>query len=87
MAARRDLLTGTLRDHAPTAHLEAVPQGWLNLWVRLPDTTDLARLVRDCEAAGVITAPGNEWFPAEPTGSLRLNYSGPNTGPSGTGHA
>lgn len=43
--------------------------------------------VRDCEAAGVITAPGNEWFPAEPTGSLRLNYSGPNTGPSATGHA
>jgi len=81
LAARRDLLAGALRDHAPTAHLEAVPQGGLNLWVRLPDTTDLARLVRDCETVGVIIAPGNEWFPAEPTGPhLRLNYSGPNPG-------
>ncbi|WP_158884863.1 PLP-dependent aminotransferase family protein [Amycolatopsis anabasis] len=81
LAARRDLLTGALREHAPTAHLEAVPRGGLNLWVRLPDTTDLARLVRDCETAGVIVAPGDEWFPAEPTGPhLRLNYAGPNPG-------
>jgi DNA-binding transcriptional MocR family regulator len=81
LAARRDLLAEALREHVPTAHLEAVPQGGLNLWVRLPDTTDLARLVRDCETRGVIIAPGNEWFPAEPTGPyLRLNYSGPNPG-------
>ena len=58
-----------------------MPQGGLNLWVRLPDATDLTRLVRDCETAGVILAPGNEWFPAEPAGPyLRLNYSGPNPG-------
>ncbi|WP_149179530.1 PLP-dependent aminotransferase family protein [Streptomyces sp. TRM49041] len=81
LAARRDLLIGALREHAPTARLEAVPQGGLNLWLRLPDNTDLARLVRDCETAGVIIAAGNEWFPAEPTGAyLRLNYSGPNPG-------
>ncbi|WP_219417863.1 aminotransferase-like domain-containing protein [Pseudonocardia nigra] len=81
LAARRDLLVAALREHAPTARLEAVPQGGLHLWVRLPDTTDLARLVRDCETAGVVIAPGDEWFPAEPTGAyLRLNYSGPNPG-------
>lgn len=81
LAARRDLLIGALREHAPAVRLEAVPQGGLNIWVRLPDTTDLARLVRDCETAGVVIAPGNEWFPAEPTGAyLRLNYSGPNPG-------
>jgi DNA-binding transcriptional MocR family regulator len=79
LAARRDVLTEALREHVPAAHVEAVPQGGLNLWVRLPDATDLVRLVRDCEAAGVIVAPGDEWFPAEPTGRyLRLNYSGPN---------
>jgi DNA-binding transcriptional MocR family regulator len=79
LAARRDVLTAALAEHVPQAHLEVVPQGGLNLWVRLPDTTDLTRLVRDCEAAGVIIAPGDEWFPAEPTGRyLRLNYSGPN---------
>lgn len=81
LAARRDLLVGALREHAPALRLEAVPEGGLNLWVRLPDATDLTRLVRDCETAGVVIAPGNEWFPAEPTGAyLRLNYSGPNPG-------
>lgn len=81
LAARRDLLLGALREHVPAARVEAVPQGGLNLWVRLPDTTDVARLVRDCETAGVVVAAGDEWFPAEPTGAyLRLNYSGPNPG-------
>jgi DNA-binding transcriptional MocR family regulator len=81
LAARRDLLVDALREHAPTVSLGALPQGGLNLWARLPDTTDLARLVRDCEAAGVVVAPGDEWFPAEPIGAyLRLNYSGPNPG-------
>ncbi|MDA3645655.1 PLP-dependent aminotransferase family protein [Saccharopolyspora indica] len=81
LAARRDLLVAALREHVPAAHLEAVPQGGLNLWVRLPDATDLPRLARDCEAAGVIIAPGDGWFPAEPTGPyLRINYAGPNPG-------
>ncbi|MGW2092547.1 aminotransferase-like domain-containing protein [Promicromonospora sukumoe] len=81
LAGRRDLLLGALREHVPAASVEAVPQGGLNLWVRLPDTTDLERLVRDCETAGVVVAAGDEWFPAEPTGAyLRLNYSGPNPG-------
>jgi DNA-binding transcriptional MocR family regulator len=81
LAARRDLLAEALREHLPDAHLEALPQGGLNLWVRLPDNTDLPRLVRDCETRGVIVAPGDEWFPAEPTGPyLRLNFSGPNPG-------
>lgn len=78
LAARRDLLVDALREHAPTVHLEAVPRGGLNLWLRLPDDTDLHQLARDCEALGVIIAAGDEWFPAEPAGRyLRLNYSGP----------
>ncbi|MCQ4043742.1 PLP-dependent aminotransferase family protein [Streptantibioticus rubrisoli] len=81
LATRRDLLVNALRDHVPGARLEAVPRGGLNLWLQLPDTTDLPRLVRDCETASVVIAPGNEWFPAEPTGVyLRLNYAGPNPG-------
>ncbi|TFB92295.1 MULTISPECIES: PLP-dependent aminotransferase family protein [unclassified Cryobacterium] len=79
LAARRDLLVDALHDFAPIAHLEAVPKGGLNLWVRLPDTTDLPTFVRDCESSGVRVAPGNEWFPAEQTGAyIRLNFSGPN---------
>jgi DNA-binding transcriptional MocR family regulator len=79
LASRRDLLIQSLTEYAPTAHLEAVPPGGLNLWIRLPDGTDLPRLVRDCQDARVIVAAGDEWFPAEPTGKyLRLNYSRPN---------
>jgi DNA-binding transcriptional MocR family regulator len=79
LGARRDLLVAAVRDHVPRADLEHVPAGGLNLWLRLPDGTDLARLATDCEAAGLIIAPGTEWFPAEPTGPfVRLNYAGPN---------
>ncbi|WP_280396830.1 PLP-dependent aminotransferase family protein [Nocardia carnea] len=81
LATRRDLLLTALRDHVPAARPELVPRGGLHLWVRFPERTDLARLVADCDAAGVIVAPGDEWFPAEPTGAyLRLNFSGPNPG-------
>ncbi|GAB3456814.1 PLP-dependent aminotransferase family protein [Streptomonospora sediminis] len=81
LAARRDLLADALRRHAPAAVPESVPPGGLNLWVRLPDGTGLARFVRDCASAGAVVAPGDEWFPAEPTGPyVRLNYTGPNPG-------
>jgi DNA-binding transcriptional MocR family regulator len=81
LAARRDLLARSLREHAPEAHLAAIPRGGLNLWARLPDGTDLPALVRACGDAGVLVVAGGEWFPAEPTGPfLRLNYSGPDPG-------
>lgn len=79
LTTRRDLLIAALREHAPAMHLEAVPRGGLNLWLRLPDETNLHQLTHDCEAQGVIIAAGDDWFPAEPAGRyLRLNYSGPN---------
>jgi DNA-binding transcriptional MocR family regulator len=81
LGSRRDLLARSLAEHVPQAHLEALPQGGLNLWVRLPDGTDLPALVRACEDDGVYVNSGDEWFPAEPTGAyLRLNYSGPGPG-------
>lgn len=81
LTSRRDLLVDALREHAPTAHLDAVPRGGLNLWLRLPDDTNLYQLTHNCEARSVIIAVGDDWFPAEPTGRyLRLNYSGPNPG-------
>src|SRR3954453_8981464 len=79
LRARRDLLVDSLRQHAPQAHVDAVPPGGLNLWARLPDATNLDQLSQDCEREGVLIAPGTEWFPAEPAGAfIRLNYSGPN---------
>ncbi|MFC0457523.1 PLP-dependent aminotransferase family protein [Arthrobacter liuii] len=81
LRSRRDLLADSLTQHAPLAHITAIPPGGLNLWVRLPDTTDLPSFTRECESNNVLVAPGGEWFPAEPTGPfIRLNYSGPNPG-------
>ncbi|MGX5716388.1 aminotransferase-like domain-containing protein [Arthrobacter sp. MAHUQ-56] len=81
LQSRRDLLANSVREHIPQAHMGALPKGGLNLWLRLPDATDLPRLVRDCEETGVIIAAGTAWFPAEPAGAfIRLNYSGPNPG-------
>ena len=76
---RRNLLAGSLREHAPTLRVDHIPAGGLHLWARLPDGTDLDRLVRNCETRGVWVASGNEWFPTEPSAPyLRLNFTGPN---------
>ena len=76
LRSRRDLLLDSLRDHAPTAHIDITPGGGLNLWARLPDGTDARLVVREAEAHGLIIAAGDEWFPAEPSGPfIRLNYS------------
>ncbi len=78
LRTRRDLLADALREHVPSAHLEHLPPGGLNLWVRLPDDTDVEALVVECGRAGVAVAAGTEWFPAEaPAPYLRLSFSGP----------
>ncbi|MBQ1442889.1 MAG: PLP-dependent aminotransferase family protein [Renibacterium sp.] len=78
LRARRDLLASSLLEHAPRAHLETLPVGGVNLWVRLPDDVVPEQFAVDCEARGVIIAPGSEWFPAEPSAPyIRLNFSGP----------
>ena len=86
LRARRDLLLDSVGTHAPQVHVEHVPVGGLNLWVRLPDGMDVDHLVRECETRGLLVAPGSEWFPAEPSGPfIRLNFSSEN--PSRFGEA
>lgn len=81
LSERRNLLINALREHAPTTLLEHVPPGGLNLWVRLPDRTDVRAVVEASERRGVIIAAGDEWFPAEPAAPyVRLNFSGQNPG-------
>ncbi|WP_344336610.1 PLP-dependent aminotransferase family protein [Brevibacterium salitolerans] len=81
LQSRRDLLAGALREHASSVCLDALPHGGLNLWVRVPDSTDLSELTRDCGARGLLIAGGDAWFPAEPTGRfLRLSFAGPDPG-------
>ncbi len=81
LQVRRDFLVDSLREHAPMVHIESVPRGGINLWVRLPDTSDLDLVVRDSRSAGVIIGAGNDWFPAEAAGKyVRLTFAGPNSG-------
>ncbi|WP_448719428.1 aminotransferase-like domain-containing protein [Microbacterium natoriense] len=76
LRSRRDLMISCLSADAPTAALETMPVGGLNLWVRLPEAAEVAAVVRECELRGLIIAPGREWFPAEPSGPyVRLNYA------------
>ncbi len=78
LRARRDLLVACLQRLAPDALITQVPAGGLNLWLRLPDGTDVHQVARRCERAGVLIAPGDEWFPFEPAGPfVRLSYAGP----------
>ena len=75
---RRDLLLDSLSRYAPAATVDRSPVGGLHLWVRLPDGVAADRLVRDCLADGVQLAAGDEWFPAEPTGTfVRISFAGP----------
>lgn len=77
LRGRRDLLLHSLREHAPLARIDTVPAGGLNLWLGLPEGTDVRAFVIECEARGVVVAAGDEWFPAEPAGPfVRLNFAG-----------
>lgn len=81
LRARRDLMVEAVTTHLGEDSLSSVPAGGLNLWVRLPDATDLHRLVSDCERAGVVIASGDALFPAEAAGRYtRLNFGGPDPG-------
>lgn len=78
LRARRDLLLSALAAHTPGIAVAHRPAGGLHLWGALADHIELDRLRRDCADRGVLVAPGDEWFPAEPPGRyLRLNFSGP----------
>lgn len=75
---RRDLLVDSLRTHAPDLRIDPVPPGGLHLWARLPEGTDVERLVQDAMTNGVWVSSGDEWFPAEPSGPyVRLTFIGP----------
>ena len=77
LRSRRDELARQVVAHLGAEALPHLPRGGLNLWLRLPDRTDVAGLVRRSRGAGVLVAPGDDWFPAEPPAPhLRLNYTG-----------
>ncbi|MCS5734573.1 aminotransferase-like domain-containing protein [Herbiconiux daphne] len=73
---RRDGFIALVDELLPAGTLTAVPSGGLNLWLRLPPGVDTTAFVAACARDGVLISPGDEWFPAEPTGAfVRVNYS------------
>ncbi|WP_382308055.1 PLP-dependent aminotransferase family protein [Herbiconiux sp. UC225_62] len=81
LRSRRDALVALVEELLPPGTLTGVPRGGLNLWLRLPPGIDAADFVAACARERVLISPGEEWFPAEPTGAfVRLNYSGPDPG-------
>ena len=77
LRTRRDELARQIGTHLGADALTLLPKGGLNLWVQLPDGTNSAALAARARSAGVLVAPGTDWFPTESAGSfLRLNYAG-----------
>jgi DNA-binding transcriptional MocR family regulator len=77
LRTRRDALVAALGEHLPEWELQAVPEGGLHVWARLPDDVDDAALTARAAAVGVLVAPGRPWFAAEPPAPhLRLTYAG-----------
>jgi DNA-binding transcriptional MocR family regulator len=74
---RRDVLVAAVARHVPSARIDLVPAGGLNLWVALPDEVDDVALTFEAARAGVLVSAGRPWFPAEPPGPyLRLAFAG-----------
>jgi DNA-binding transcriptional MocR family regulator len=74
---RRDEMAREVVHHLGPDALTAVPRGGLNLWVSLPERTDVTAFTARSREAGVMVVPGNLWFPAEEPGPfVRLNYTG-----------
>jgi DNA-binding transcriptional MocR family regulator len=70
---RRDALVAAAAEHGLSVPL--VPEGGMNLWLRLDDGEDDRELARRAGAAGVLVSSGREFFAAEPPAPhLRLTF-------------
>ncbi len=76
LQTRRDALVAALRAQLGPGCLPLIPAGGLHLWVRLADHVDDVELAGRALAANVVVSAGQQWFPAEPTGSfLRMSFA------------
>ena len=74
---RRQLVVTELLRLAPSLMPPQIPYGGYQLWLRLPDGTDVTTLVATARRNGVALSPGPAYFPAEPPApQLRLSYAG-----------
>ncbi|WP_435108904.1 PLP-dependent aminotransferase family protein [Nocardiopsis synnemataformans] len=74
---RRTAMAAALARELPELAAPHLPAGGYHLWLRLPGETDETALASAALRAGVAVAPGQAYFPAEPTAPhLRLSYGG-----------
>ncbi len=73
---RRDAMAASLRRHMPDGVEWAAPSGGLSFWVALPPGIRALELYEAAVACGVAFAPGQVFFPEQPTRSyMRLSFA------------
>jgi DNA-binding transcriptional MocR family regulator len=76
LRARRDALCEALAEHLPEGALWARPEGGTQLWVDLPGGIDTTDLLADAIGAGVLFAPGSQFFcDGRSSSGLRLAFA------------
>src|SRR5262245_5081668 len=76
LRARRDALCDALARELPQATLFARPEGGLQLWVDLGGGIDASDLLADAIGAGVLFAPGGQFYSdGRPSSGLRLAFA------------
>ena len=75
LAERVEALTGALAEHLPEAKFTA-PEGGYFMWVELPESTDVAAMMKAAAEKGVVFVNGDDFLIDGPGNMLRLAYSG-----------
>ena len=75
--AKLETLMEALAEHFGTAAEFEKPPGGIFLWVKLPDSVDIARLAQVALAEGVAINPGPEWATDHAGSRMRLCYANP----------
>jgi 2-aminoadipate transaminase len=79
LQAKLDTLTAALEREFGTAVEYHRPDGGIYLWLKLPDSVDVRKLIKPAAEAGVVFNPGPEWAvdPEAAASSLRLCFALP----------
>lgn len=73
---RRDALVSALESEMPRDTTWTTPEGGYQVWVELPDAIDTRELLTDAIGAGVLFAPGSQFYPdGRKSSCLRLTFA------------
>lgn len=76
LRSRRDALIDALEKEMPEGTRWTTPEGGYQIWVELPASVDSSELLADAVGAGVLFAPGAQFFhDGRPSHCLRLTFA------------